>query len=214
MVWRQPEIQESPSSFGGQFRLQGVRAVSDEFPQQLMESISIRNPSPLRTAFGDELEKQPAICFLRWNNNGAIMDQGSLLEKEQVSLSNTAWSLGNNRVEPIQVPANSTLWLSTIITSLPPTPLSPDDWRARKHYLNRELDSKPQRMEPAELYVLMSVYITLLPSDWLQFDWEILERCDTDIVSWGIKHTYCSYFVYAWAYKMEAHWCMRRVGFN
>lgn len=87
------------------------------------------------------------------------MGQGNLVEKEQASFSNTAWSPGKKRVEPIEVPANSTLWLSTIITSLPSSPLSPDDRLPRKHYLNRELNSKPQWMEPAELNVLMSVYI-------------------------------------------------------
>lgn len=141
-VWhRKPEAWGKPTPpLFGQFHPQGAHALSDESLQQLTGSISIRNPSPLRTALGDELEKQPAICFLRWNNNGA---KESCWRKSK-QIPQTQPGAGKTTVQPLEVPANSTLRLSTIITTLPPTLLSPDNQLVRKHYLIRELDSKPR----------------------------------------------------------------------
>lgn len=85
------EATSPAASLHRQLHLQGTRVAAAEFLQQLKRSISIRKPFLLRAAFGDELEQQPAICFLRQNNNGASLSHGNRLETMQVHPTSTVW---------------------------------------------------------------------------------------------------------------------------
>lgn len=83
-----------------------AHAVPDECPQQLKGSISIRKPFLLRAAFRNELEQQPAICFLRQNNNESSLSQGNRQERKQVHPTSTVWGQ-KTIIQLTEVPSNS-----------------------------------------------------------------------------------------------------------
>lgn len=116
----------------------------EESQQQLTERISIRNPSPVRTALGAKRRKQPAICFVLLSNNGASSD-GKQMNRTWIRPPITGES-GNNQSTDCHNTGQchfNQLCNNKSPSSLFPLRLPHDVQAVSKHFPDHRLDLKP-----------------------------------------------------------------------
>lgn len=116
--------------------------MSEESQQQLTGRISIRNPSPVRTALGAERRKQPAIYCVLLSNNGASSD-GKQVEKVNKAPKHWGeWKQSTDCRNTGQCHFNQ-LCNHQSPSSLPPLRLPHDIQPVSKHFPDHRLDLKP-----------------------------------------------------------------------